>query len=294
MGKARLTANLENEPVGLVGLGLLGSALAERLLRAGFSVVGYDVDPARCRNHEQLGGHVAGSARGVAASCKRVLLSLPNSKIAAAVVDDLSPLLATGSIVIDTTTGDPEEMTNLARQVAEKGAEYLDATVGGSSQQARDGEVIVIAGGESTTVDSCRDIFAAFAREVFHVGPVGSGARMKLVVNLVLGLNRAVLAEGLAFARASGFDAAETLKILAAGPAYSLAMDMKGRKMIEQEFSPQARLSQHLKDVRLILAAGETNGAKLPLSEVHRRLLEEVERAGFGDADNSAIIRAFE
>jgi 2-hydroxy-3-oxopropionate reductase len=78
---------------------------------------------------------------------------------------------------------------------------------------------------------------------------------MKLVVNLVLGLNRAVLAEGLAFSRACGFDPNDALRILAAGPAYSRAMDMKGRKMLDEEFSPQARLSQHLKDVRLILAA---------------------------------------
>ena len=117
---------------------------------------------------------------------------------------------------------------------------------------------------------------------------------MKLVVNLVLGLNRAALAEGLAFARACGFNPADALKILAAGPAYSRAMDTKGRKMLEHDFTPQARLSQHLKDVRLILAAGASTGARLPLSEVHRRLLEQVERAGFGDADNSAILKAYE
>ena len=117
---------------------------------------------------------------------------------------------------------------------------------------------------------------------------------MKLVLNLVLGLNRAVLAEGLEFARASGIDPAVALEILKSGPAYSRAMEAKGEKMLTGDFEPEARLSQHLKDVRLILAYGEKLGAKLPLSALHRELLEAAETAGFGGADNSAIIKAFQ
>jgi 3-hydroxyisobutyrate dehydrogenase-like beta-hydroxyacid dehydrogenase len=151
-----------------------------------------------------------------------------------------------------------------------------------------------MAGGEAEAFAECRPLFDSFAREVFHVGPCGAGATMKLIVNLVLGLNRAALAEGLAFARSLGVDLAETLKVLRAGPAWSRAMDVKGQKMIAGDFEPQARLSQHLKDVRLILAAGRASGAKLPLSELHRQLLESVEQQGLGGADNSAIIKAFE
>lgn len=117
---------------------------------------------------------------------------------------------------------------------------------------------------------------------------------MKLVVNLVLGLNRAVLAEGLAFAKAQGLDPAFTLEVLRSGAAYSRAMDTKGDKMVREDFTPQARLAQHLKDVRLILAAGHECRAKLPLSGVHEQLLNALAAAGCGDLDNSAIIRAFE
>jgi 3-hydroxyisobutyrate dehydrogenase-like beta-hydroxyacid dehydrogenase len=137
-------------------------------------------------------------------------------------------------------------------------------------------------------------LFRLCARQWFHVGPWGSGARTKLVVNLVLGLNRAALAEGLAFARACGLDLPAVLDVLRSGAAYSRAMDTKGRKMIEGDFAPEARLAQHLKDVRLILDAGRRSGATLPLSELHERLLAGQTDRGLGDLDNSAVIRAFE
>ncbi|MGE3315584.1 MAG: NAD(P)-dependent oxidoreductase, partial [Planctomycetaceae bacterium] len=197
--------------LGLIGLGLLGSALAAQFLNHGFAVVGYDTSADRCRAFEKIGGRVAPNAASVASDCRRVVLSLPTSEVATRVVSEIESELPAESIVIDTTTGEPEQMVALATQLSAHGVQYLDATVGGSSQQVRDRDVIAIVGGHSAAVDACRDVFDAFAREVFHVGPIGSGARMKLVVNLVLGLNRAVLAEGLAFSRACGFDPNDAL-----------------------------------------------------------------------------------
>jgi 3-hydroxyisobutyrate dehydrogenase-like beta-hydroxyacid dehydrogenase len=117
---------------------------------------------------------------------------------------------------------------------------------------------------------------------------------MKLVTNAVLGLNRAALAEGLAFAKALGLDLQETLSVLRETPAYSRAVDVKGAKMINQNFEPEARLSQHLKDVRLMIAAAKRAGMKLPLTETHENLLKKAEAGGLGELDNSAIIRIFE
>ena len=118
---------------------------------------------------------------------------------------------------------------------------------------------------------------------------------MKLILNLVLGLNRVVLAEGLAFAASfAGVDPNQALAILKAGPAYSRVMDTKGLKMLTEDFSTEAKLSQHLKDVRLILEAGRQAGARIPFSSLHCKLLEQVEAQGFGGADNSAIIKAFD
>ena len=117
---------------------------------------------------------------------------------------------------------------------------------------------------------------------------------MKLVVNLALGLHRAVLAETLAFARASEVSPAVALEVLKAGAAYSRVMDDKGQKMLDHDFSVEAKLSQHLKDVRLILAAANAKNAKAPLSQVHRQLLERLEAAGYGEMDNSAIVMAYD
>jgi len=279
--------------VGVIGLGLLGSAVSARLLGSGWSVWGYDVQQDPARTLVSLGGTALNSASEVFAACEITLLILPDSDVVATVLE-AAPPLSPGAVIIDLTTGDPDRMAEFGAQLAAHGIGYVDATVGGSSEQVRDGDAIVMAGGEKAVLDRQSAVLGSFAREVFHMGPWGNGARMKLAMNLVLGLNRAALAEGLAFAAACGLSMDDALRVLRASPAWSRVMDMKGRRMIEHDFVPAARLSQHRKDVDLILAAAGRSGARTPLSRVHRDLLAEVERAGFGAEDNSAIIRAFE
>lgn len=280
--------------VGLIGIGLLGSALAERMLAAGLEVVGYDVRPERCAAFTAAGGRVVDSAAAVAEQCETLVLSLPDSRVVAEVLSAVQPRLRTGQRILDTSTGEPLDVETLAAALAKTGIDYLDATILGSSVQVRDGQALVMVGGTEETFRSSRDLLACFGREVFHVGPPGAGSRMKLVVNLVLGLHRAVLAEGLTLARELDLDLPTALAILKAGAAYSAVMDSKGEKMLAGDFSVQARLSQHLKDVRLMLAAAKRTGTTLPLSEVHCLLLERAEAAGYGDADNSAVLRAFD
>lgn len=285
---------MNGRQLGMVGLGLLGIALAERFRRAGHTILGFDLDPARGRLLADLGGCPAASVGEVARSCDRLVLSLPDTPAVERVLDEMTRDLRPGLSIVDTTTGDPERTAALGVSLAGGGIHYLDATVAGSSEQVRSGEVVVLVGGERAAGEACADLFACFAKQWFHVGPWGSGARMKLVVNLILGLNRASLAEGLTLARAFGLDLEETLRVLRASPAYSQIMDTKGRKMIEGDFRPQARLSQHLKDVRLILTEAERRQAKVPLSARHRELLETLEKSGHGAEDNSAIIRAYD
>ncbi len=280
--------------VGLVGLGLLGSALASRMLGAGMRVVGFDLEAERRQQLVAAGGEAAESAALVARQCDVVVLSLPDSNVVAKVIGVLEGELRSGMIIVDTSTGDPLATEALAAQLAECGIAYLDATIGGSSTQVYEGTAMVMVGGSPGAVEAAGEVLGCFGRQMFHVGPAGSGARMKLVVNLVLGLNRAVLAEGLTLAGALGLDLAAALEVLRGSPAYSTVMDTKGVKMLRGDFAPQARLSQHLKDVRLMLAAAERTGTELPLSVVHRTLLERAEAAGCGELDNSAILRAFE
>ncbi len=269
----------EPRPVGIIGMGLMGGALRKMLGDAGVAIRGWDCDASRCVN--------AQSAADVFGPCDRVFLCLPDSNAVRSVLGEA--VLRAGQIVIDTSTGDPEETAALGAELAARGVHYLDATISGSSAQVLRREVLVMAGGDAKVFEQCRDLFAIFARDVAHVGPSGCGAKMKLVTNLVLGLNRAALAEGLAFAGQLGLDAAQTLDIMRRSMAGSRIMDSKGDKMVARDFTPQAKLSQHLKDVRLMLAATPLH---LPLSEAHRQLLEKAVALGHGDLDNSAIIMA--
>lgn len=279
--------------VGLIGLGLVGNAMAQRLLVAGCQVAGFDTSPQRNAELNALGGRAAASAVEVCQTCERIILSLPTSGIAHEV---LQPLLDTlsGKTIIDTTTGEPEAMEQTGDMLADRGADYLVATIAGSSTEVSRGEVIVMTGGPDEIATRCDDLLAAFSRQRFHVGTWLAAARMKLVVNLVLGLNRAVLAEGLSFAKACGIDPRRALEVLKAGPAFSRVMESKGDRMVSGNFSPEARLAQHAKDVRLVLEQGEQLGARLPLSTMHSDLLRQLIELGWGEEDNSAIIRAFQ
>lgn len=285
---------MPSDRIGLIGLGLLGGAIAGRLHASGFSVRGFDIDDQRLAALSRDGGESGASAEDVVRTCTRVVLSLPDSSVVKGLLEVIDPACLAGRLVMDTTTGAPQDAVSFGHILEAAGGHYLDTTIGGSSDQVRRHEAIVIAGGDAEALDLCMPVLRCLGRTVFHTGGCGSGSSMKLVLNLVLGLNRAVLAEGLSFAKRCGLSPDQTLEILQAGPAHSRAMDRKGRKMLREEFIPEARLSQHLKDVRLILAQGRRHAARLPLSEQHAALLEAAEAMGFGAADNSAVIKAFD
>jgi 3-hydroxyisobutyrate dehydrogenase-like beta-hydroxyacid dehydrogenase len=277
--------------VGLIGLGLMGSALADRLLGAGLRVIGWDIDAGRRAALREHGGEVARDAQEVFSSCSPVLLSLPSHREVGDVVRAAGAALGRGLTIIDTTTGDPASSEELAKILSEQGISYLDATISGSSAQVRAGSATLMVGGDADSFAACADIFALVGPQTFHTGPAGTGAKMKLVTNLVLGLNRAALAEGLAFAESAGLDLTLSLEVMRGSAAYSRIMDTKGERMVRGEFAPDARLSQHLKDVRLIVDIGRQAGLPMPLSAAHRAVLEEAEAAGYGELDNSAIIK---
>ena len=274
--------------VGIIGVGLLGSALSQRLAGQGWEVFGHD--PAV----PELGGlTMCRSAVELAGRCDTLMLSLPTSAVAAEVIDALGKAVTAQHCILDTTTGEPGEMEALGQALTQHGAAYLEANVAGSSALAKRGEATLFLGGSAKTIDRSQALLEALATKRFHVGPVGAASRFKLVHNLILGLNRAALAEGLAFAEALGFDASNALAILRETPATSAALEAKGEKMAKHEFDPpQARLSQHLKDVRLVRKLAEELGAVTPLSDTHQTLIERAEALGLGESDNAAVIEA--
>ena len=282
------------ENIGLVGIGLVGTALAEHLLAAGFGVVGFDVDAARCTRLEELGGRAVDGPAAVADASRRVLLSLMTTDIVEKVVEGRGGLLAGQAAprcIIDTTTGDPDRTAALAERLARRSVPYLDATISGSSRQIRDRQALFMVGGAKDAFDACADLFNAVTEKAVHLGPSGSGSKAKLASNLILGLNRLALAEGLVFAEALGLELEPFLELLKRSPAYSVAMDVKGHKMLSGDFAPQAKIAQHHKDVTIILDYAGKAGVKLPLTQTHLALLAAAIQAGDGELDNAAVIR---
>jgi 3-hydroxyisobutyrate dehydrogenase-like beta-hydroxyacid dehydrogenase len=278
-------------PVGVVGLGLLGTALAERLLAAGYAVHVHNRTREKAAPLEALG---AQWSENPLAQCDRVVVSLYTTDVVEQVLAELDAGLHAGLTILDTTTGDPMHTPALGQRLAARDVAYLEVPISGSSEQTRRGEATALVAGPADASAACSDLLAALVARHFYVGPWGNGVRMKLVTNLVLGLNRAALAEGLTFANAIGLRPADALQVLLNCPAYSRTMDAKGPRMVAGDFTPQAKLSQHLKDVRIILDEANRAGQPLPLSTLHRQLLEQAEQLGCGELDNSAIIQAIE
>ena len=283
------------ETVGLAGLGLVGKALATRLLAGGYVVAGTDIDAEARAKAREMGVDVAETVAGLPPRCAVVLLSLPNSDVVEAVLwgeGGIGPACGQGQTIIDTTTADPAQTAAHHRRLAERGVRFIDAPLIGSSAEIGEGKAVVLVGAEPGD-QALTPLFGAIAGKVYYLGAPGYGHRAKLVANLVLGLNRLVLAEGLALAEKAGMDARQMLEVLRNSAAYSRAMDIKGERMLTRDFTPAARLAQHAKDVRLIRGLAAEAGARVPVSQLHLSLLEEAIAAGRGALDNSAIIETF-
>jgi 3-hydroxyisobutyrate dehydrogenase-like beta-hydroxyacid dehydrogenase len=288
-GRKRMTGM-----VGMVGLGLMGSALAQRLLAAGIAVVGFDIDADKNARLAAAGGRTAASVADLARSADAIVLAVfDTDQVEDAVERQILPALgdASGKVVMCTSTCDPDRIAGLAARVASRGLRFLETPVSGTSEQVRRGEGVGLIGGDETVAAECSAVLDALFPVRFHVGGPGDGGRAKLAVNLVLGLNRAALAEGLVFASRLGLDPDAFLKIVRGSAAYSQVMDTKGPKMAAADFAPEGRARQTLKDVHLMLGQAERLGQDLPLLNVHRDLLEACVHAGEGDLDNSVIVR---
>jgi 3-hydroxyisobutyrate dehydrogenase-like beta-hydroxyacid dehydrogenase len=279
---------------GLLGCGLVGTAIAGRLAAAGFAVAAHDIDTARRRPIEQAGGHWCDSIDQVVAGATALVLALPDTAAAECALD---AVVASGRtlppIIVDVGTDDPERVAALADRLAARGSALIDAPLSGSSAQIAAGTAVMMIGGSAAAIAAAAALLEAMATRRFTLGGCGSGARAKLATNLVLGLNRAALAEGFAFAECLGLDLATFLMLVRASPASSAAADVKGEKMLHREYHPQSRVRQHRKDVALMIDLARRHGQELPLTGAHQALLDAAVGAGDGDLDNAAILETF-
>jgi 3-hydroxyisobutyrate dehydrogenase-like beta-hydroxyacid dehydrogenase len=287
-----------NKTIGFVGLGLMGSGMARNLLEAGFFVTGYDLDSEKVAALIAAGGQKTDDPATMAAQVDVIILSLPNSNVVNDVVLNTLKLNETGPqklILIDTTTADPAMSKSLATRLQNRGVTMLDATISGTSKMCAEKDITLMVGGDETIYQECEHIFRALAAQSFYLGPNGSGAMMKLIVNLVLGLNRMVLAEGLSLGKNAGVDTDQMLNVLEHSAAYSKAIDMKGLKMARADFIPaEGKLAFHLKDVRLMLDLSRQLNFPLPLTCLHAQALTSLVAKGRGEWDNAAIVSFYD
>jgi 3-hydroxyisobutyrate dehydrogenase-like beta-hydroxyacid dehydrogenase len=271
----------------------MGSAMSRRLIATGHRVVGFDIDPAKGAALVEAGGTAVGSPGEVARNSGTIILSVFDTDQTEDVVENgIAPALPPGSdrIVLATSTCDPDRMEALATRVATMGIRLLDAPISGSSEGVGNGDATVLIGGDKLAADEVAELLDKLFSVRIHMGRGGNGGRAKLAINLIGGLHRLVLAEGLVFAEEMGLDPASFLDAARRAASYSRVMDGKGVKMVRGDFRPLGRVSQHLKDVQLMLKQAESLGQSLPLAAMHRDILEGCIRHGEADLDNSAVI----
>jgi 3-hydroxyisobutyrate dehydrogenase-like beta-hydroxyacid dehydrogenase len=283
--------------IGMVGLGLLGHAVASRLLAAGHPVVGYDIVDERTAGLVALGGKGLGSIPAVTAAADAVCVVLPSLATVEEAILGSAGIVASGrrgQLVVQMSTISPTLTQRLARDVAARGLDFLDCPVSGTSAQVARGDGIVLAGGERALFERWRPVLQAVLPRAFFVGPAGHAMALKLVANLLVALHSAAAAEALTLARRAGLDAALALEILNASAAASKMLEVRGPSIVRDEFPPQMKLDLFMKDLHLIQEAGGDVGAALPLTDTAERLYAAAQSAGHGGADLSVVARVIE
>ncbi|HBB16212.1 MAG TPA: hypothetical protein DCZ97_04135 [Syntrophus sp. (in: bacteria)] len=279
--------------VGIVGIGFMGQAFTANLLRAGFSLRGFDKDSGRMKEFQDQGGIAASSAAEAARGARWVLTSLPNSAVVREAVfgpGGIAEGAERGLLITDATTSRPEDSASLATELEDRGIRFLDAAVSGTSAMAWKKDLIVVAGGKPEDFEACRPLFDGFAKAAYHMGPVGSGALAKLIINLVLDCNRLGLAEGLVLGLKAGLNMDSLLVALKEGAAGSKTMDQKGAKMIYADYTPESHLTTALKDVRLMLEQGQRFGVPMLLTSIFAQIAQIGVESGYAKYDSSSIM----
>jgi len=284
--------------IGVVGLGLMGSAIVQRLLAAGFEVTGYDVDADKRARLAQSNAAPADSLAALSEQCTTIMLAVFNTDQVEAVIEGSDGLLSlrgpakSRPAFICTSTCDPDRIAQLAARI-ESRADYIEMPVSGTSAQLAAGEGVGLVGGTRSAVEAATPVLQAICPNRHYLGAVGNGGKAKLAVNLVLGLNRGAIAEGLVFAEKMGLEPVAFLKVLRNSAAYSHVMDTKGALMARREFQkPVSRVDQSYKDFSLMLEYSAALGQQLPFAQVYAELLHDCIEQGEAQWDNAAILAA--
>ena len=287
-----LPKNLTN-PIGVVGLGLMGQSLIKRLDDASMSVLGFDINPEQVK---KLGEHRFASIPKIATSCEIIFLAVFNTTQVRETLFATDGLFAHAKqplIVICTSTCDPGEIAQIAHETENAGHHFFELPISGTSMQLARGDCLGLMGGDLELSQKLHDVLEVITPHRQYIGPAGDASKAKLAINLVLGLHRAALAEGLNFGVKLGLDPEKLLQTLQQSAAASNVMPIKGPLMVARSYDkPQSKVAQSLKDFSLIADLAMRADLNLPLAQVYIQLLETQLNDGHGDADNAIIYEA--
>jgi putative dehydrogenase len=286
---------MANSRVGILGLGIMGSAMAANLLRAGFKVVGYD-PVAACRvRHRKAGGIVAESARDVARSAAIIIASLPSTQALASVAKELSGEKHHRLVVIETSTLPIADKEAARKRLASAGATLLDCPLSGTGAQARAKDLVVYGSGDRAAFNRTVPVLKGFSRGHYYIGKFGNGSKMKFAANLLVAIHNVSAAEAVILARRAGLDPALAVKVLGDGAGASRMLQVRGPLMARRSYLP-ATVTNEIwkKDMKIIGDFVKRLGSPAPLFAATKAIYGAALAQGYGKSDTAAVCAVLE
>jgi len=282
---------------GFLGLGIMGSAMAANLVKAGFEVTVWNRNAAKCDPLMALGAEHGSTPREVAASCDITIAMLSDPDAALAVAlgkDGVAEGIGAGRGYVDMSTVDDKTARTIAEKITERGGRFLEAPVSGTKKPAEDGTLIILAAGDSSLYEDVASAFDKMGKKRLFLGEVGQGARMKLVVNSIMGGMLAAFCEGMALGKKGGLDPVAILDVLDAGAMANPMFKGKGGLLLEGRYPTSFPLKHMQKDLRLAVALGDELGQPLHCGAAVNEIFKRARAAGYGDDDIAAVYEVVE
>lgn len=286
------------EKLGFAGIGLMGTPMSRRLVAAGHQLVVYDVKPEAMAPLLALGAEAAASPADLAERCRKVITMLPNSAIVEEVVlgpSGLAEGFAPGSVLMDMSSAIPTSTRKIAAALAEKSVETIDAPVSGGPVGAADGTLTIMVGGEEEVYQACLPVLQAMGRNIFYIGPAGSGHTMKAINNMLSAVNILAACEGLVLGVKAGLSLEKIVEVVSTGSGRSYAIDTKAaRQVLANNYQPGFTTDLMYKDVDIATTLGRQLGVPLLAGNLALQMLGIARGRGMNALDNMCVIKLIE
>lgn len=286
---------MKKRSVGILGLGIMGSAMAANLLHAGFPVIGYDPLAACLRRHRRAGGTVAGRTRDVARAAGILITSLPSAAALSQVVGEILLSGKPEQIVVETSTLPIAVKETARRRLAAGGIVMLDCPLSGTGAQAKTGDLVVFGSGISSKYRKIVPVLQGFSRSQYYLGKFGNGSKMKFAANLLVAIHNVSSAEAVILARKSGLNAALAVKVLGDGAGASRMLQVRGPLMARRSYLPATVTNETWKkDMKIIGAFVRQLGSAAPLFTATKAIYKAAMAQGLARQDTAAVCAVLE